>query len=193
MPRKFFRKYLPSHEAVRANRIVGFFGSALHHHNLWHLHRRSVAGGLAVGLFAGMIPGPLQMLTAAILAIVLRVNLPVAVLATWFTNPVTIVPLYILAYKLGMLFLGADGRNVPDLSFEMADKGITEWLPALLSWLATMGKPFLLGLLVLAILLAAAGYIFVIVGWRLYVVLAWRRRAAARESRRQEPGPPRSP
>lgn len=186
MPRKHFRKYLPSHETVRSAPVVRSLGSWLHHHNLWHLHRRSVAGGLAIGLFAGMIPGPLQMLTAAILAILLRVNLPVAVLATWFTNPVTIVPLYILAYKLGVLILGADGPAAPDLSFELTDKGIADWLPALLAWLTTLGKPFVVGLLLLAVLLAAAGYVFVMVGWRLTVALAWRKRAAARACQRRE-------
>jgi uncharacterized protein (DUF2062 family) len=185
MPRKHFRRYLPSHEVVRASPVVRFFGSWLHHHNLWHLHRRSVAGGFAVGLFAGMIPGPLQMLTAAILAMLLRVNLPVAVLATWFTNPVTIVPLYILAYKLGVLFMGSDGTAAPELTFELTNKGFTDWLPALLAWLATLGKPFVVGLLLLAVLLAAAGYVFVIVGWRLYVALAWRKRAAARACQRR--------
>ena len=56
MPRKHFRKFLPSHESIRTNRYIARFGSALHHHNLWHLHRRSVAGGMAAGLFCGMLP-----------------------------------------------------------------------------------------------------------------------------------------
>ena len=57
MPRKFFRKFLPSHESVRSNRHIARLGPWLQHHNLWHLRRRSVAGGIAVGLFAGLIPG----------------------------------------------------------------------------------------------------------------------------------------
>ena len=50
MPRKFFRKYLPSHESVRQNRYIRFFGTALHHPNLWHLNRKSVAGTVAAFL-----------------------------------------------------------------------------------------------------------------------------------------------
>ena len=68
MPRKFFRKYLPSHEAVRQNRYIARFGTLLHHPNLWHLNRHSVAGGVAIGMFAGLVPGPFQMLIAAIAA-----------------------------------------------------------------------------------------------------------------------------
>lgn len=181
MPRKLFRKFLPSHDSIRSNRFVACFGSALHHHNLWHLHRRSVAGGLAVGLFAGMIPGPVQMLCAALLAVVLRVNLPVAVAATWYTNPVTIVPIYLLAFKLGSLVTGHFGAPMPDAVLTLSG-GITEWIPTLLAWMAAMGKPFVVGLVLMAVILAALGYVAVLAGWRLYVVLAWRRRQRLRAS-----------
>ena len=75
MPRKFFRKYLPSHESVRQNKYFSRYGRFLQHPNLWHLNRDSVAGGFGIGLFAGLVPGPLQMLTAALLAVPLHVNL----------------------------------------------------------------------------------------------------------------------
>src|SRR5216683_5965792 len=95
MPRKFFRKYLPSRESVRQNRFVARFGSLLRHPNLWHLNRRSVSGGVAAGMFAGLVPGsnPVQFAVAALLAVAFRVNLPVAVVVTLYTNPLTIVPL----------------------------------------------------------------------------------------------------
>jgi uncharacterized protein (DUF2062 family) len=50
-------------------------------------------------MFCGLIPGPLQMLGAAICAVVFRVNLPLAMLTTVYTNPFTIVPLYVVAYR----------------------------------------------------------------------------------------------
>ena len=91
MPRKFFRRFLPDGDAVRANKYLAWCGPWLNHPNLWHLNRHSVAGGFAIGLFAGLVPGPLQMLTAALLAMPLRKNLPVALLTTLYTNPFTIV------------------------------------------------------------------------------------------------------
>src|SRR5204863_7130467 len=109
MPRKFFRKYLPSHESIRQNRYIARFGTLLHHPNPWHLNRHSVAGGVAIGMFSGLVPGPLQMLTAAILAVPLRVNLPVALATTLYTNPLTIGPLYVIAYWIGTLFVPGDG------------------------------------------------------------------------------------
>ena len=69
MSRKFFRRILPSHESIQQNRHIARLGPWLQHHNLWHLHRRSVAGGVAAGMFAGLIPGsnPVQFLAAALL------------------------------------------------------------------------------------------------------------------------------
>lgn len=180
MPRKFFRKYLPSHESVRQNRHIRFFGTALHHPNLWHLNRKSVAGGVAVGLFCGLVPGPLQMLSAALLAILFRVNLPVAVILTWYTNPFTIVPLYYIAYKLGMFVTGDNVQVLPAGDLHLLGLPIVDWIPALLNWLATMGKPFLLGLILLALMLAVCGYLLMIAAWRVHVMLSWKKRQRMR-------------
>src|SRR5438132_7446052 len=106
MPRKFLRKYLPDADEVRSRRMVAMFGGWLQHPNLWHFNRRSVPGALAIGLFSGLIPGPLQMLTAVLLAIPLKKNIPVALVVTLYTNPLTIVPLYMIAFEYGNLILG---------------------------------------------------------------------------------------
>ena len=180
MPRKFFRKYLPDAAAVRANKYVAMFGSALQHPNLWHLNRDSVAGGVAIGLFSGLVPGPLQMLTAALLAVPLRRNLPVALLTTLYTNPFTIVPLYVLAYGYGSLLLGGDAGALPVQPFEM---NWSDWggsLRGLADWALALGKPLAVGLVALALTLAAAGYAAVQLAWRAYVVLAWRARQRRR-------------
>jgi uncharacterized protein (DUF2062 family) len=178
MPRKFFRKYLPSHAAIRKNRYIALFGSWLHHHNLWHLHRRSVAGGVAVGMFAGLIPGsnPVQFAAAALLAVIFRVNLPIAMVVTIYTNPLTIVPLYYLAFKLGQLVMMTDGESLPALAFSLEGKEFGEWLPAAAEWLGSIGKPLLVGLPLLALLLSATSYLVVRGAWRWYVIGAWRRR-----------------
>ena len=68
MPKKYFRRFLPDQAQVRANKYLAWLGERLHHPGLWHLNRDSVAGAVAIGLFSGLVPGPLQMLTAALLA-----------------------------------------------------------------------------------------------------------------------------
>ncbi len=185
MPRKHFRKYLPSHASITGNRFIAGFGPWLRHHNLWHLNRQSVAGGVAVGLFAGLVPGPLQILTGVILSIVFRVNLPVAALMTLYTNPLTIVPLYYLAYRYGALVTMSDAPGALPAAFSTEGLGWSEWIPALLDWMVAMGKPLAVGLPLLGLTLAAAGYLLVDNAWKIYVRLAWDRRARQRKSARQ--------
>ena len=72
MPRRFFRKYLPSHAAISESRHIARFGSWLKPPNLWHLHRRSVAGGVAVGMFALIILITLGLYLTAMLEAVLK-------------------------------------------------------------------------------------------------------------------------
>lgn len=181
MPRKYFRKFLPSHDSIRRHRQLARFGTLLHHPNLWHLNRNSVAGGFAIGLFSGLVPGPFQMLTALILAIPLRVNLPVALFTTLYTNPLTIGPLYLIAYQYGKLFVSSDGAFTHAPGFQWMEFG--EWVRAYGVWLISLGKPLAFGLVALALTLAAAGWLFVQLAWRAYVVLAWRRRKMKRAQR----------
>jgi uncharacterized protein (DUF2062 family) len=56
-------------------------------------------------------------------------------------------------------------------------------LPALWDWFSGMGKPLALGLLLLGLFMAVAGYFAVRGAWRLYVVLAWKKRARNRGAR----------
>lgn len=183
MPRKFFRKYLPDAAEIRAHKHLARFGTLLHHPNLWHLNRGSVAGAVAIGLFAGLVPGPLQMLTAALLAVPLKKNLPVALLTTLYTNPFTIVPLYVLAYEYGSLLLGGNHGELHVKHFEMDWAHWLDSMRALLEWALALGKPLAVGLVALALTLAALGYVAVQVGWRVYVMLAWRARARRRNDK----------
>lgn len=174
--RKFFRKFIPQQEALSSNPWLKPFARWLHHPNLWHLNRRSVAGGVAIGLFCGLIPGPLQMLSAAPLAVLLRVNLPIALFTTLYTNPFTFLPLYALAYGLGSWVSGTHNAallTLPELHWH-------NWASGLWHWLTLLGKPILIGLPLLAVLLAAMGYCVVRVAWRVAVVLRWRARKVRR-------------
>ena len=181
MPRKLFRKYVPTAASVRENRWIAKFGTLLHHPNLWHLNRDSVAGAVAIGLFAGLIPGPLQMLVALLLAITLRRNLPVALLVTLYTNPFTIVPLYLLAYAYGSLLLGMNQQPPKVQHFEMDWGNLFDSLGRMLDWTLALGKPLFIGLVALGLTLAFIGYWTVQLFWRCHVVLAWRRRKKSRE------------
>jgi uncharacterized protein len=180
VPRKFFRKYLPDPEAVRSSRLVAAFGAWARHPNLWHLNRHSVSGAVAIGLFSGLVPGPLQMLTALLLAVPLKKNLPVALIVTLYTNPFTIVPLYFLAYAYGRLLLPEGSYRAPPepFQFDWADFGGS--MQAMGLWMVSLGKPLLAGLPALGITLAVLGYFAVDSLWRIYVIASWRARARRR-------------
>ncbi|HEX6734553.1 MAG TPA: DUF2062 domain-containing protein [Azonexus sp.] len=172
--RRFLKKYLPDHEAIRRNRWLRPFENTLLHPRLWHLNRRSAAGAVAAGLFCGLIPGPLQMLGAALCAVFFRVNLPLALLTTLYTNPFTIVPIYLAAYQLGRMIIGDRGGFVAPPAFSATDFiGFTH---AMQAWMLSVATPLGIGLVALACGLAVAGYLATKAAWRLYLLAAWRRR-----------------
>jgi uncharacterized protein len=183
MPRHLFRQMTarlqPAIDQITSHPWVVRHVPALTDPDLWHLNRRSTARAVALGLFCGLIPGPLQVISAIALCLVVRANFPVAVVTTFYTNPLTIVPLYLVAYEYGSLFLPAGALHASVLAPPpLASPGI--WIPQLLGWMAAMGKPLALGLVLLGVTLAATGWVVVRLGWRAHAVWAWRRRARLR-------------
>ena len=176
MTRKFFRKHRARLDHFRTHPVVLRFGGWLQHPALWCFSRRSVSGAVAIGLFAGLIPGPFQMLGALLIAVPCRKNVPVALIVTLYTNPFTIVPLYLAAYGIGRLLLGLDGVPPHVQPFEWAWSDLWGSMRAFGAWLVSLGKPLAIGLPVLAAGLAILGYFVTEIAWRFYVVRAWRRR-----------------
>jgi uncharacterized protein (DUF2062 family) len=175
--RKHFHRYLPTPESVLAKPWCAPFRPWLGHPNLWHINRRSAAGAVAIGLFCGLIPGPFQMLGALILCIPLRKNIPVALAVTLYTNPLTIVPLYLVAYGYGRMLVGGDGAPLT--------LAPSAWdFSAVWHWMLGLGKPLAVGLPALAATLALLGYVAAALAWRLHVVTAWRQRAERRRAAR---------
>lgn len=180
--RKRLKRFLPDHETVSSNRWLRPFASTLLHPRLWHLNRHSAAGAVAVGMFCGLIPGPLQMLCAAICCVAFRVNLPLALITTLYSNPITIVPLYLLAFGIGNLIVG-DGEFdfTPPPGLDSINPA--HWVADLLTWATSLGKPLFIGLVVLAASLSMLSYLGVRWGWRLWLIRQWRQR----QSRRHRP------
>ncbi len=176
-------KWLPTSESIKKNRFLKPFGHYLHHHFLWQFNRRSVAGGFAVGLFFGIQVPFAQILLAAVAAIILRVNLPIAAFSTLVSNPLTFPALYYFAYQLGE-FLTGGAAPVPETAIENAvTKKIVDqqaevggWLANLIDWIQSVGPSLALGLSVLAIVSAVAGYVIVSTLWRLHANWRWSKR-----------------
>jgi uncharacterized protein (DUF2062 family) len=151
---------LPEHYKIRDHKHLRIFGTLLHDPNLWHLNRRSVSGAAAVGLFFAWVPVPFQMVLSAALAIPARVNLPIAVVLVWISNPVTMPPLFYFAYKLGSWLLGTTPQQFEfELSFN--------WL---LNEMGQIWQPFLLGCFVSGVVCSLAGFALIRLLWRLHIV-----------------------
>jgi uncharacterized protein (DUF2062 family) len=173
MLRKFFKRHIPGADKVREIQAFRLFGERLFHPALWHLNRRTAAGGVAIGLFCGLIPGPLQMLAAGAAAVVLRMNLPIALLSTLYTNPLTIVPLYVVAYQIGAFVFGAAGRTEPEPPPDWVWSQPAASAEAFADWAVGLGAPLALGVFLLAVLLSALGYAVVRVLWNIHLRRAW--------------------
>lgn len=173
--RKLFKRLLPDHRSVSENRWLRPFASTLLHPRLWHLNRHSAAGAVAVGMFCGLIPGPFQMPGAALLCVLFRVNLPLALITTLYSNPLTIVPLYLAAFAIGSLISG-DGEVdfIPPPEFAGFDP--VRWASDLAAWAGELGGPLVVGLIVLAATLSMVSYLAVRWGWRLWLIRQWRQR-----------------
>ena len=94
MTKKFIQRFLPDPTWIKNHQSLRFLGDWLHDPNIWHLNRRSASMAVFIGLFIAFVPLPSQMLMAAVLAVLLRVNLPLSVLLVWVSNPITMPPLF---------------------------------------------------------------------------------------------------
>lgn len=166
MPRRLFKRYMPDPTSIREHKSLRFFGKLLHDPNLWHLNRHSVARAMGVGLFAALIPIPMQMLLAAALAIPVRGNLPIAVSLVWLTNPLTMPPVFFVTYMTGAWLMQVPPRTLPE---EITVDWVTDQL-------ATLWQPFLLGSVVCGVVLGVLAYFITQFYWRWWVGRQWRRR-----------------
>lgn len=140
----------------------------------WSLHRSNVARAVALGLFIAFIPLPIHIVLVAVLALVLRVNIPISFATIWVSNPMTWVPQYVFAHWVGTKLLGNPEQT---LSFEMSWAWIEHGL--LPVW-----KPFLLGCLVCGAAAATIGYVGLTLIWHMTLVMKYHERKRASTLRR---------
>jgi uncharacterized protein (DUF2062 family) len=156
MPRRLFRRITPRSETLRTHWALKPFGRFFGDPRLWSLQRRTVTPAFGAGLAICFVPLPIHIPLAAIIAIFCRIHIPTIMLALVVVNPLTIVPLYMLAYKVGVIVTGAPPSK---FHFEMS----WDWVQ---NGLGPMWKPFFVGC-------ALTGALFGLVGWAL-LDLIWR-------------------
>jgi uncharacterized protein (DUF2062 family) len=169
MPRQFLKRILPQRNALHEQWYLRPFRALLNDPALWALHRRNVLRAVTVGIIAAFVPIPGQTAIAAVLAIYLRVNLPVAIFVSWMSNPLTMGPLYYTAYRVGLLVLGRTPTEDADaFSLDELWEDISE-----------IWAPLLVGCALTAAIVAAIAWIVLNRVW----VASIRRRQRARAAR----------
>ncbi|WP_417616946.1 DUF2062 domain-containing protein [Oceanisphaera sp.] len=162
MIRQWLRSRMPSQDALREHRLWGLFGERLLAPDYWSYNRQSVAVAMAAGLFAAWLPLPLHSLVAIALAIWLRGYLPLAIAMVWVNNPLTIAPMFYLAYQLGVRLLGLPAR---EFSYASLEQDFTLFI-----W------PLLTGALLLGLASAFFGWLLTRLYWRYKIHKAWKAR-----------------
>ena len=156
---------MKSRDDILASRWLRPFAHLFSHPSLWHLNRRSVPRALALGLFAAFILPIGQFLLAALLALVIRANVPLAAATTLVTNPLTFPPIYYAAYRLGSTLLShSPGQGAGELAQSFGRQ------------LLEVSGPTALGLVIFAFVGAATGYAIGSLWWRLKLVQRWQNR-----------------
>ncbi|MFN3957337.1 MAG: DUF2062 domain-containing protein [Tepidimonas ignava] len=180
---------LPSPEHIHRNRWLRWLGPWLHHPRLWRFSRRGLALGVALGIFFGLLIPVAQIPASATLAVLLRAHLPSAMASTLVTNPVTFGPVYWAAYQLGHAIVGdTDAGAAPPATPAASQDAVAtdaDDSPSWWAWIVGVGKPLVVGLLIVATASAAAAYVAVHLLWTFKV-----RRARRQRLRRRHGGVP---
>ena len=169
------RNHFPTRETMERNRWVRPFAHLVLRPDLWRFNRRSVPRGVALGCLIGVAIPVAHSPIAALLAVFVAANVPVAFVTTWaVSNPFTWPLLWWLAWRIGKFMMHADGAvGMAAPAVEAAGRHHHGF-----GRLADAGAAFASGLFVEAIVLAAVGYLLTSFAWRFKVGRERRRRLA---------------
>ena len=165
----WIHNHVPTQESIALNPLLRPVAHRLLHPVLWRFNRRSVPRGVALGMGAGILLPFAHMPLAAVLALPARANIPLAVCMTLISNPLTFAEIIWLEHRIGRFVLRLD-TVVPGQPVEkVASSG---WL----HWLMSAAGTAAVGALVLAPLVALAGYGVATIAWRWRTARKWRNR-----------------
>lgn len=149
------RALTPSRERLATTPGLQRLAPYLAHPKLWQWSRRSVALGVAVGMFIGLLFPVAQILFAAAAAVCLRANVAVAAVGTLVSNPLTVPPIYYAAYHMGAWATGTSAANGMSL--------LDPW--SVWEHIGSVGLPLVTGLAMTAVAAALASYLLVSQTW----------------------------
>jgi len=122
----------------------------------------AIALGTTIGVFVGMTPTVgIQMILVMVVAFLAKpffhFNRVAALITVYISNPVTMVPIYYLDYKVGTLFFESR-HTVEDFQQILHYNGFAEWWQTIVALFVDVGMPLLVGSLIVASVCAAPTY-----------------------------------
>lgn len=173
---KRIKERMPTKQELHKYRILRPIAHLLADTRLWHLNRRTVASGVAIGILMGFLPIPIQMLLAATIAIIAKANVPLAIISTWISNPLTMAPIFAFNYYIGSLLLDSEIHFSMESAMNMR---------LLLDLGYDILLPLYLGSLVMGIVVSALSYGIIRGWWRYKVIQDYQRRQKRCKKQRQ--------
>lgn len=170
-----FKRWLPKPEQFEKKWMLRPFVHLLKNPLIWHLNRRSVAAGIAIGLFLGSLPIFGQIPLAMVMALAFRAHMPSAVMATLISNPVTMPFLFTANYYVGTWLLKQPCVVLSDIQWS---------LDGLIHLGGEVLVPLYLGSIVVGLFLAGFSFSLLRLIWRLRVVQSHRERRLLRIKQR---------
>ena len=178
--RGWVHRNMPREETFEKNRFLRPIAHRVLRPELWRFHRRSVPRGVALGVLVGILVPVAQTVFAALLALPARANVPVAALTTFLTNPFTTPPIWVGAYWVGKWLLHIDAGTPGRPIATQLNSQAGGWL----RWLLSDAAPATaVGLVVIAVIGAAIGYLLAAFWWRFWIAHKWRQRSVNRMPR----------
>ena len=156
MPRRFFRKFAIKRHQFGDRWFLSPFRHLMQDHRLWSIRHKTVVPAVALGIFIGFMPFPGHPVWASLAALARRVNIPIAALATFVSNPLTMGPMYFLAYRFGAWLLDVERKP---FEFEMSFDWVTHTF-------VNIWQPMLLGCVILGATASLLSYVILDLLWR---------------------------
>jgi uncharacterized protein (DUF2062 family) len=160
MPRPLFVKFRPIAQKLRNSRLFRLLGPKITDPRLWSLNRRAITAAFGAGIAICFIPLPIHLPASLIAAMIWHLNVPTLVVTASLVNPITALPAYYFAYRVGALLLGtAPGAFRFEFSWDWLQNG-----------LGVIWKPFLLGCLVCGMIGGYTAYRLLELIWRVSTI-----------------------
>ena len=172
-------RYMPSRDEMAKNKYLAPIAHRFLAPELWRFTRRSVPRGVALGLFSAFIIPVGQIFLAAFVALPARANVPLAALTTFITNPFTFPFWAVVANRVGTILMQVDNATTSGAVEKELTSGRWSWFLDFFE----LAYVTAFGLLVLAIVSAALGYVLSSAVWRVLVKRKRAKRLARMEAR----------